>query len=330
MSNSMKAAFIKQFGPPENIIYDNFPIPKVGEHDVLVKTTNIAVNHVDTYIRSGKFSINLSLPYIFGRDLCGIVEAVGKGIRNFSVGDSVWSCSMGYAGRQGSYADFVSIPENLLYKLPDSVDPENAVGVFQSAMTACHGLIRFAQLKKGETILINGGSGSVGSTLIQLAKTIGARIIATAGSKEKVDWCLSLGAEKAINYKNEDVSKAAKVFAPEGINVYWDTSKEPNFETAIPLLAPEGRFILMAGADAHPTLPVGEFYRKNCAMYGFSIFAATIEEMGAYANIINRCLAEGQLQAKIDRVLPLNEAAKAHKLLEIDKTIWGKIVLKPE
>jgi NADPH2:quinone reductase len=137
-----------------------------------------------------------------------------------------------------------------------------------------------------------------------------------------------------VNYKTEDVDAAIKAFAPGGVNVWWETLREPNFERTIPLLAMRGRMVIMAGRDARPVFPVGQFYTKDCSIYGFAMFNASVREQRAAANAINRWVTEGKLKARIDRVLPLSQAAEAHRLQEestIQKSgaLAGKIVLKP-
>jgi NADPH2:quinone reductase len=181
---------------------------------------------------------------------------------------------------------------------------------------------------------VNGGSGGVGSCVVQMAKILGARVITTAGTDEKVAACRDLGADLAINYKTQDVTAAIKGFAPDGVNVWWETLREPDFDQTIALLAMRGRMIIMAGRDAHPPFPVGPFYVKDCSLHGFAMFNASAREQRAAANAINRWLAEGKLRARIDRVLPLAQAAEAHRLQEestVQKTgaLAGKIVLKP-
>ncbi|HEY2148311.1 MAG TPA: zinc-binding dehydrogenase, partial [Pirellulales bacterium] len=172
------------------------------------------------------------------------------------------------------------------------------------------------------------------SMVIQMAKSLGARVAATAGSDEKMALCRSLGADVAINYKTEDIAARVKEFSPAGVDVYWDTQREQNFERAVDLLAPRGRIILMAGREARPVFPVGQFYIKGCSMHGFAMFNATPDEQRTAAADINRWLAAGQLKANIDRMMPLSETAAAHRLQEentIGKkgTLSGKIVLKP-
>ena len=145
--------------------------------------------------------------------------------------------------------------EGLLYPLPDGVNEHEAVAVVHSALTACIGLVREAAIQAGETLLINGGSGNVGSAALQVAHYFGARVIVTAGSTEKIRRCLELGADRAVNYKTEDVAAAIRDFAPQGVDVYWDTTREPDFERSVPLLKHRGRIILMAGLNAHPPSP---------------------------------------------------------------------------
>lgn len=326
----MKAAFIETPGPPESIRYGDLEEPIPRNDQVLVKVVAVTVNPIDTYIRSGAYPIPLPRPFIIGRDLVAIVEAVGRGVTRFAPGQRVWCNNQGYGGRQGTFAEFVAVDEGLLYPLPDGVNEHEAVAVVHSALTACIGLVREAAIQAGETLLINGGSGNVGSAALQVAHYFGARVIVTAGSTEKIRRCLELGADRAVNYKTGDVAAAIRDFAPQGVDVYWDTTREPDFERSVPLLKHRGRIILMAGLNAHPPFPVGAFYTKDCSMHGFAITNATPEELRDVADQINRLLAAGALKAKVDRVMPLAEAAMAHRLFEEHQAeLNGKIVLIP-
>jgi NADPH2:quinone reductase len=159
-------------------------------------------------------------------------------------------------------------------------------------------------------------------------------VITTAGSPEKVTACLELGASRAINYKTEDVDAEIRKAAPDGVNIYWETLREPNLERAVPLLSFRGRMIVMAGREAKPIFPLGSFYTRDCALYGFAMFNSSPDEQRAAALDLNRMMAEGKLRPRIDRVLPLSEAAEAHKLQEDNTlhkagTLSGKIVLTP-
>lgn len=327
MSKMMKAAYFEKTGPAETIKIGELPIPQLGDNQVLVKVKAVTVTHFDTYIRAGKTSGDLHFPYILGSDFCGVVEEVGKNVRNIKKGQRVWGSCRGENGRQGSFAEYVAMDANKLYHLPDNVDDVQAVAALEGGTTACIGLIRTAKLMPDETIFVNGGSGNVGSAVIQLAKERGANIIATAGSDEKLEWCKSLGAKYTINYKKENVEAAIKTAAPKGIDVYWDTTREPNFEAAVPMLAKKGRIILMAGAEAKPTLPAGAFYRKDCSLLGFSVNNATPEELTSAAAMVNLCLQLGKLKTHVAEVMPLADAAKAHKMMETEKDLWGRIVL---
>jgi NADPH2:quinone reductase len=292
------------------------------------------VNPVDTYIRSGTISMALPRPFIVGCDLAGIVTKLGPDATQFRVGDRVWGSNQGLLGRQGTFAEFAAVDECWLYPTPADVSDEEAAACSLVGITAHLGLVRDARLQSGETLFVNGGTGGVGSMVVQMARAIGARVVTTAGSDEKVAACRELGAELAINYKTEDVAARVKEFAPEGVNLWWETLREPNFDQTVELLAPRGRMVLMAGRDARPPFPVGPFYVKGCQLFGFAMFNATPDEQRAAGDDINRWLAVGKIKPRIDRVLPLAEAAAAHRLQEestVGKsgTLAGKIVIRP-
>jgi NADPH2:quinone reductase len=329
----MKAAAIKHTGPPEAIEIMDLPQPSVAAGQVLVRVEAVDVNPIDTYVRSGMVSMPLPLPYIIGCDLAGVVERVGPNVSSLKPGMRVWGSNQGLLGRQGTFAEFAAVDTQWLYPTPPEVSSEAATALALVGITAHLGLVRDAKLKAGETLFVNGGSGGVGSVVVQMAKAIGARVITTAGSVENLNLCRELGADLAINYKDGDVDAQIKEFAPQGINLFWETQREPDFDRAVGLLAPRGRMVIMAGRDARPQFPVGPFYVKGCSLYGFAMFNATPEEQQAAAADINRWHASGKLKANIDRVLPLEQAAAAHRLQEentIHKagTLTGKIVLK--
>jgi NADPH2:quinone reductase len=330
----MKAAYIEQPGPPEAIFYGDLPTPEPRGSEVLIRIAAVAVNPIDTYIRGGANYFALPKPYIVGCDLAGTVEAVGPQAARFKAGDRVWGSNQGLLGRQGTFAELAAVDEQWLYPTPPEVTDQQAAAAALVGITGHLGLVREAQLKPGMTLLVNGGSGGVGSTVIQMAKALGARVAATAGGLERVAACERLGADLAINYNTENVAQRLLEFAPAGADVYWETTRDPDFDRIVPLLAPRGRIILMAGRDARPEFPVGPFYVKGCSMHGFVMFAATPDEQRAAAADINRWLSEGRLRPKIDRVMPLAETAAAHRLQEDNtlrraETLCGKIVLVP-
>lgn len=330
----MKAAFIEQNGPPEVIQYGDRPTPEPTGSQVLVKVGAVAVNPIDTYIRSGNVQMELPMPFTVGCDLAGVVDALGPQATRFKVGDRVWGSNQGLMGRQGTFAEFAAVEEEWLYPTPNGVDDDIVAAGALVGITSHLGLFRCAELQPDEILFVNGGTGGVGSTVVQMAKAIGARIITTAGSKERVAACQELGADLAINYKTGNVDDEIRRIAPNGVNVYWETLRDPDFERTIPLLAKRGRMVVMAGREARPAFPVGPFYVKDCSLHGFAMFNATADEQRTCADGINRWLAEGKLRPRIDRVLPLAEAAAAHRLQEENTirkagTLAGKIVLRP-
>jgi NADPH2:quinone reductase len=330
----MKATYIHKPGPPESICYGDLPKPQPKGSQVLVRVGAVAVNPIDTYIRSGAVQMPLPSPFIVGCDLAGTIEAVGPDAKRFKPGDRVWGSNQGVLGRQGTFAEHAAVDECWLYPTPPSVSDEQAAAVALVSITAAVGLLLHAKLQGGETLFINGGSGGVGSMVVQMSKAIGAKVVTTAGNEAKVAKCLELGADRAINYKSEDVAAEIKKFAPNGLNVYWETLREPDFDKAVNLMAPRGRMILMAGREARPVFPVGPFYLKNCSLHGFTIFNASPDQQRSCAEQINAWMASGKLKPCIDRVLPLSETAAAHRLQEESTlaksgALAGKIVLKP-
>ncbi|MCX7871792.1 MAG: NADPH:quinone reductase [Verrucomicrobiae bacterium] len=330
----MKAAFIRRTGPPEVIEYGELAVVKPKGNQVLVKVRAVSLNPIDTYIRAGMAPMNIPIPYIIGCDLAGVVEEVGPGVKNFKKGDRVWGSNQGLLGRQGTFAEYATVGEEWLYSIPDNVDFEDAAAVALVGITAHLGLFRDAQIKAGDSIFVNGGSGAVGSVAVQMAKIVGATVLASAGSEEKLGICKKLGADFVFNYKTQDLTKEIKNVLPGGVNIWWETSREPDFDKIVPSLSPRGRIILMAGREARPQFPVGPFYVKDCRMFGFAMFNAPPHEQSVCAVDINRWLAEKKLKPLIDRILPLSEAVQAHRLQEENTLgkkgiLKGKIVLKP-
>ncbi len=325
----MKAAYIEQVGPPQAIQYGELPMPTVGRKEVLVRVEAVEVNAVDTYIRSGSFKTALPFPFIIGRDMVGSVAEVGQGVTRFHPGERVWSDNQGYDGRQGTFADYCCVNEDLLYHLPAGIDPLEAVSVLHSSLTAVLGLFFKARIAAGETIFINGGDGNIGTAVLQLAKASGARVLVTAGQEEKAEWCRALGADLVINYKTEDVAWAIKGAVAQGVQVYWDATTHFDAARALDVIAPRGRIIVMAGPSQQTNLPVGPFYLRNCTLYGFTVTDATIEELQGYAEQMNAWFARGLPKGKIAQQFPLSHAAEAHHIYET-QDVFGKLVLVPE
>ena len=155
---------------------------------------------------------------------------------------------------------------------PEGISDEEAAAIALVGITAHIGLVLKAGLREGEIVFVNGGSGGVGSMVVQIAKASGARVIATAGSDARVTKAAELGADEVINYQTEDVAARVKALAPQGVNVLWETRRETDLDWAVSLLAQRGRLIVMAGREARPVLPVGPLYVKDCSVHGFAMF----------------------------------------------------------
>src|SRR5688572_9222926 len=198
----MKAAYIESTGPAESTIkYGDVPKPQPTGAQVLVKTGAVALNPIDTYLRNGANYWELPKPFIIGCDVAGKIEAVGPDAKRFKVGDRVWGSNQGLLGRQGTFAEYCAADEQWLYPTPANVTDEDAAACALVGITAHLGLFREANLEAGEYVFVNGGSGGVGSLVVQMAKIAGAGVLATAGSAEKVASLKSLGADVAVNYK---------------------------------------------------------------------------------------------------------------------------------
>jgi NADPH2:quinone reductase len=329
----MRAAYINQIGPPENIIVGELPDPKPTGSQVLVQVKAASVNPIDTYLRSGAAPAELPRPYIIGSDLAGVVAAVGPDATRFHVGDRVWGANQGVLGRQGTFSELAAIDERWLYPTPDRVSDEQAAAMALVGITAHLGLVDEARLDAGETVLINGGSGAVGSTVIQMAGALGAQTIATTSGADKAEYCRALGADHVLDHEAGDLVEQVHRIAPEGVHIWWETSRTPNLDTAVACVGRRGRLILMAGRTARPELPVGPFYSKCCRLLGFVMYHAAPESQRRAAERINRWLAAGALTAKIDRVAALEDAAELHRLqeqntLDAAGVIRGKLVVK--
>lgn len=330
----MKAAYIEQTGPPEVIQYGELPMPKPTASEVLVQVGAVSVNPIDTYIRSGLVRMPIPSPYIVGCDLAGLVVEVGPEVKRFRPGDRVWASNQGLLGRQGTFAQYACVEEKWLYPTPPGVSDREAAALALVGITAYLGLFHHARIQPGEVLFVHGGSGGVGSCVVQMAKLAGATVITTAGSPEKADLCRQLGADRVILYKTEDADQAIRQVAPQGVDIWWETLREPNLERIIGHLRLGGRVVIMAGREAHSVLPIGPFYVKDCSIHGFAMFNAPAELQRQCAEQINQWLAEGKLRARIDRVMKLAQTAQAHRLQEentLRKTgiLAGKIVLEP-
>jgi NADPH2:quinone reductase len=333
--NAMKAAYIESTGGPEMIRYGDVPTPSPAQGEVLVRVVAAALNPVDLYIRAGTVAMPLPKPFISGCDLAGVIEAVGPHVRRFAVGERVWGSNQGLLGRQGTSADYVCSSEEWLYPLPSGVSEQAAAAGALTGITAHLGLFRACNLQRGETVFVNGGTGGVGSMVVQMAKAVGAKVVTTVGNKAKEEMCRNWGADCVLNYKSDDIVARVREFTGgKGVEVWYETQREPDLTRIVDLMAQRGRIVLIAGRQARPQFPVGPFYVKGLSLYGFAMFNATADEQRRCADDINRWLSEGKLKPPIGKVFKLSEAAQAHRFLEENTlggagTLAGKILLVP-
>jgi len=330
----MRAAFISRTGPPEVITVGDLPDPVPGPRQVLVRVRACAVNPIDTYLRAGTVAMPLAFPWVVGCDLAGEVVAVGDEVDDFTPGMRVWGSNQGVLGRQGTCAELAAVDARWLYPTPAGVSDRDAAAAALVSITAHLGLVDHAALAPGETIFVNGGSGGVGSAVVQMAKVLGARVIATAGTPDRRARVAALGADLVLDYRRGDLEAAVLEAVPGGVQVYWETQREPRFDQAVALLAEGGRMVIMAGREARPAFPVGPFYVKGCRLFGFVMFKAAAPRQAAAAADINRWMAAGRFKPLIDRVLPLDRVAEAHALQESatihrSGSLSGKIVIEP-
>lgn len=311
----MYAAYIERLGPPEVIQYGTLEAPRPGATDVLVDVAATTVNPVDTFLRSGIYRTTVPFPFVIGRDLVGTVVWAGPGAPGFSPGERVWCNSLGHCGRQGAAAQQAVVPADRLYHLPTAADLIHAVAVAHPAGTAYLALFTHGRLQAGETVVISGAAGNVGSALVVLASYAGARVIATAHPRD-AEYCRSLGARVVLDYRSSETPRQIADNCPEGVDIYVDAYGANDLSNAVELLAFRGRIILLAGVRTEPVLPAGPLYMKEGSIRGFVISHADSSDLAAAARLINQLLVEDRLRARTVDQTPLSSAAAAHRRME--------------
>lgn len=319
----MKAAYFKATGPASVIEFGDLPELPLEPKGVRVRVRASALNPIDLYVRAGTVAMPLNQPQIPGCDLAGEVVEVGAEVTRFKPGDRVWGSNQGIVGRQGTACELASLHEDWLYHAPIGVSDVDMAAMALTGITAHLGLFDRGRLQPGESVYVSGGSGGVGSMVIQMAKAAGARVATTAGSDEKMRICRELGADLVVNYNSADLAQSLRDFAPQGLNLWYETQREPDFVGSFPLLAQGGRFIVMAGRTAVPVFPsLGSFYPRNLSILGFAMFQFPAEVQRKAAQDMIRWAATGQLRALVGKKFLLSETAAAHQFLE-DATLGG-------
>ena len=312
---TMRAAFFREPGPPEAIEVGELPVPVPGPTDVLVAVEVAVIDPTDTLIRSGRWPTLLPLPFVTGCDLVGTVTAAGAG-SGFSHGNRVWSNSLGHAGRQGTCAEYAVVPSDRLYPLPDGAVAAEAAAAFHSAATAYIGLHYRARARAGQTILVGGAAGGIGSALVRFASEAGLRVIATARPSDHAR-CLQQGASAVFDFADPSLAGRVLDVAAGGADIHWDTSGRMPLNAMVPITASGGKIIATAEAEPLPTktslLPI---ISRDISVIGFAISLAAATELADAAQAINRHLASGGFTTKPVGIMPLDKASEAHALLE--------------
>ncbi len=284
----------------------------------------MSVNPVDTYVRSGRYDTPIPFPFIVGRDLVGTVAGTGSAVTDLRVGDPVWCNSLGHAGRQGAATDLAVVPRDRLYRLPAGVDPQVAVAVAHPAVTAYLGWFGRAGIRPGWTVFVGGGAGNVGTAAVQLARAAGVRVVASARDVH-ADRCLAAGADAVVDYRAPELADRIRAAAPDGVDVYWDTSGRNDTDVAAAVLKPGGRMLVTASRSPI-SVTFAPLYTRDITIDGFVISRATAAELAEAAGLINSMLAAGRLTTRIAGRLPLADAARAHRLME-SGDVDGRLLL---
>lgn len=312
-------------GGPDSLILEEAPIPVPAAGQVLVRLEAAGVNFIDTYQRSGFYK--LPTPFTPGQEGAGVVETLGAGVNEFRKGDRV-----AWASVQGSYAEYCLVPADRLVPVPPDVTTKLAAAALLQGMTA-HYLARSTwPLKPDDTCLVHAAAGGVGSLLVQVAKLCGARVIATAGSAEKVAMASALGADEVIQYRQADVlSEVTRMTDGKFCNVVYDGVGRDTFDESLACTAPRG-LLVTYGQSSGPIPPFDPLRLTTGSKYvtrpKLADYIATREELQARASQVLGWVGAGKLKVKIYKEYPLAAAGDAHRDLECRGTT-GKLILVP-
>jgi NADPH:quinone reductase len=325
----MKAVLCRRAGPPEALELADLPDPVAAKGEVVVDIAAAALNFFDTLIIAGKYQHKPELPFSPAAEFSGTVSAVGPGVSGFKVGDKV----CGYLGH-GAAREKLAISAERLVLVPPSLDLDRAAGLFVTYGTTIHALQDRAKLKPGETLAVLGAAGGTGLAAIELGKIFGARVIACASSKDKLEFCRQHGADEGIDYSKEDLKERLReLTGGKGADVVYDPVGGPYAEPALRSTAWEGRFLVIGFAAGEiPKIPLNLALLKGCEIVGVfwgefirrnpGRLRAQIKELLNWVN-------EGRLSAHVDATYPFERAAEAFAAIGARK-IKGKVLLKPK
>jgi NADPH:quinone reductase-like Zn-dependent oxidoreductase len=341
----MKAIVYAAHGGPEVLQYKDVPEPQIGPYEVLVRVHACALNHLDLWLRMGLPGTHVPLPHVPGSDIAGEVARVGDKVTNVKVGERVLlqpgiscgqcaNCLRGQdsmcpsytlfgQGVDGGCAEFVKSPAVNCVPIPEKLSFEEAAAFPLVSLTAWHMLIGRAKLQPAETVLVLGAGSGVGSAAIQIAKAAGARVIATAGSDEKLEKARELGADAVINHSTQKIADEVKRLTNRrGVEVVFEHVGQATWENSIRSLAVGGRLVTCGATTGFDgAINIAYLFTRHLSILG--------SFMGSKAELFSalELLRRGLLKPVIDVVLPLEKCAEAHKRME-NRELFGKIVLK--
>jgi NADPH2:quinone reductase len=323
----MLAIEISTPGEPDVLVPAERPMPVAGTNELLIAVAAAGVNRPDVMQRRGKYPPPPGASDIPGLEVAGTVAALGDGVRDFRVGDKVCALVSG-----GGYAEYCVAPAPQCLPVPAGLDVVDAAAIPETFFTVWTNVFERGRLNRGESILIHGGSSGIGTTAIQLAHAWGARVFATAGSPEKCRACETLGAERGINYRDEDFVAAVRdATSGRGVDVVLDMVGAEYFPRNLEALATEGRLVEIATQrGAKVELNLQTVMQRRLTITGSTLRARSIDEKGRVAAGVREhvwpLIESGKVRPHIFRTFPLREAAAAHRLMESSAHI-GKIVL---
>ncbi|MCY3973788.1 MAG: zinc-binding dehydrogenase [Candidatus Dadabacteria bacterium] len=327
----MKAGIYHEVGDADVIKYEDAEVPSPGADDVLIRVKACAMNSLDTRLRSGKSPRPVDLPHIGGIDISGEVKEAGKSVWGVFPGDRVvvnpavktgGGVSVIGVNRQGGFAEFVTVPAVNVCKIPDALSHDDACTLPICYVTALYGLVGRGGLEKGETVVVHAAGSGSGTAAIQVAKHLGAKVIATAGSDEKLGKARELGADETVNYRTEDFSRVIK----GGVDVVFDPVGAAHWEKNIKILKSGGRLLLVGvvGGGVVDKFSIGPVIMRDISAIGVTVFNAP-------HSMLKECVemaAGGTVTPVIGRKFPLSDLAGAHKALE-SAGQFGKVVVNP-
>lgn len=324
----MKAVRIHEYGGPEVLVYEDVPTPEPDPKQLLVKVAAATVNPIDVSVREGRFPTPKDPPKTLGSDGAGTVEAVGAEVSAAKPGDRVAFSGLGI-GSEGSYAEYALIAETQVVHVPEGLSLIDAAAIGMSFPAAYYALVTRGEIRKGETVLVQGAAGGVGSAAVQLARSFGARVLATAGGPGAADMVLGLGAEAVIDYRDEDVAeRVLELTDGKGVDLVHELVLSANLPTDVKLVAKGGRIVGTGqGPGPDASVPIGEALSKDVSVLFMNLSNAGRAGVAEIAGKIAAMAAAGEVKPVIGAELPLAEAVRAHEMLAGDHL--GKIVLKP-